>query len=120
MADGAVTADVRSRIKGNSGMKVRDRNELHSAVAAVLIHKSGTFRQLECVTRTFKSVLPRSMQNGAIVRRPSRLKTYLTDGNKLDRLRFVLTFVREPAIWRSTYFDNIFDHIHIDEKWFII
>eukprot|EP00171_Calliarthron_tuberculosum_P001066 IDg1066t1 len=118
LAAGSVSADVRGRKRGNSGRKGYEKEELQEAVAAVTPHKRATLRQLEAGTGIGKSILHRAKKKGTIVRRTSTVKPTLTDANKLARMQFALSFVRDQLVGDELYFDDMMDHIHIYEKWF--
>lgn len=60
------------------------------------------------------STLHRYFMEKLFRRHSAALKPLLTTKNRIDRVKFALSFVDEPAM----QFDPLLDHVHVDEKWF--
>lgn len=80
----------------------------------VPVNRRGTIRNLACAIEVPKSTLHDRLKEGTIFRRiTSAVKPFLTDQNKLTRLKFCLSHVKPNGS-----FDDMYNVIHIDEKWF--
>lgn len=77
VSERTATADLCFRIKGNSGRKNIDPDEMKSAVAAAPTHKRGTFQKLECAKDISKSAVQSALKNVKIVRQSRRVKPYI-------------------------------------------
>lgn len=55
------------------------------------------------------------MKAGNLGRHTSSIKLLLTDSNKVDRVRFAVSFVRTDT--QGYPFQLHYDAVHIDEKW---
>lgn len=113
---GKVCADVSSPKKGRSGRKRKDYAVEIASIRNVPFNKRGTLRSLACSIGVPRSTLHRKLKNEKEIRRiSSSIRPFLTEENKLARLRFCLSHVRENG-----NFHDFFDTIHIDEKWFFM
>ena len=50
----------------------------------------------------------------------NRLKPFLTDENKLHRIQYVLDHIDQHTSSRRQVYIDMFDRIHLDEKWFYL
>ncbi|KAF0732228.1 hypothetical protein Ae201684_010673 [Aphanomyces euteiches] len=48
-----------------------------------------------------------------------RIKPLLSDENKKKRLRFALGFL-QPGLHGAHFFENMYNRVHVDEKWFYL
>ncbi|XP_025876903.2 uncharacterized protein [Oryza sativa Japonica Group] len=62
----------------------------------------------------------RMKKEGAIKRVSSSLDPYLTDQNKIDRLKWCIEMLDPRSVPHNLVFKPLFDFIFIDEKWFNI
>jgi hypothetical protein len=98
----------------NCGRKKSPITELHRIVS-VPLNRRSTIRSLACATGIPKSTLHRRLKQGAIRRHSSSVRPMLADANKVERVRFALSYIRPNGM-----FQDMFDHVHIDEKWFYL
>lgn len=117
---GTGLADVSHNRAGKCGAPKRDHDEIQAAVSAVPLHKRTTLRSLSAATTIPKSSLFDAKTEGVIMRHSSSVKPALTEKNKLDRLRYALSFIRTIGMNRKTVFSSMMNYIHIDEKWFYL
>ena len=81
----------------------------------VPFNRRSTIRSLAYAIDIPRSTLFRILKEGTIKRINSTLKPLLTPTNKIARLQFSLKFVRPNGL-----FHDMYDYVHIDEKWFYI
>jgi len=110
-----ILVDVRSRRK-NSGRK-RIQINLSDVVRAPL-HKRRTIRSLAKAIGVKKSTLHRWFKEGLLRRHSSTLKPLLTEENKKDRLRWCLSMLDQRTLPNDPKFIEMYNIIHMDEKWF--
>lgn len=115
-ANGLKTADVRSRIKANSGREKKDRSEALEKMATVPFRQRSTLRGLSAATSIPLVALHRILKEGRMKRISSTIKPTLTEQNKRQRIEFSMSML-EPG---SNNFKGMFDTVHVDEKWFYL
>ena len=91
---------------------------MKSAIAPVHMRRRKTYRSLSRASGIPKSTLHDVKSRGGLERHTSRTKPVLTEKNKIERVRFALSFTKNNAPYFA--FRNMHDHIHIDEKWFFM
>lgn len=89
-AKGMKSADVSSRIKGNSGRKRKNRDEIQEKIAAVPLSKRTTLRSIAAETQLPIGTLFNVMKEGRLRRASNTIKPALTEANKFARLQFSL------------------------------
>ena len=105
--------------KANSrGRKGYTQDQIKASVGPVPMNRRRTYRVLAKASKIPRSVLHRAMKSGKLWRHSSSVKPLLTEQNKVDRVKFSLSFVREQA--PDLPFNEMFDTIHVDEKWFYL
>ncbi|GMI77351.1 hypothetical protein HRI_001404400 [Hibiscus trionum] len=67
-----------------------------------------------------KSTLHRRIREGLIKPHTNAIKPYLTDANKRVRLQFCLSMLQPGTLTTSPLFIDMFNIVHIDEKWFYL
>lgn len=112
-ATGKRCANVDSRKKKNCGRKKKDFSENLERMRAVPFNKRSNFRSLSYAIGIPKTTLFRIFKRGEFKRESNVVKPYLTDQNKKQRVEFCLSKIHPDG-----KFLDLFDHIHIDEKWF--
>jgi hypothetical protein len=123
--------------RGGSARKY-DADELKKALESVPVWERQNVRAAAAAIDLPPSTLQDYISGDGPFRRATvHVKPTLTDEHKIERLRFVLTFVERPigmlyaprayicvlttrAGRRTRYFQDMFDMVHIDEKWFYI
>ncbi|KAH9104587.1 hypothetical protein AeMF1_019365 [Aphanomyces euteiches] len=119
--EGLSAADTSSKIKGNSGRKcTRSPAAIEEAIKAVSHLNRQTLRTLAVKASIPKTTILRHMkQNPRLKARSNYVKPMLTEDNKLERLKFAMSFLR-PSSSGSHFFDNMYNYVHVDEKWFYL
>lgn len=107
--------DVRSRRK-NCGRK-RLQIDL-SSVLGVPLHRRRTIRSLAKAIGVKKTTLHKWFKQGLLRRHSSTLKPYLREDNKKDRLRWCISMLDEKTLPNEPKFRDMYNIIHMDEKWF--
>lgn len=110
--DGALLPEVSKRHRGRQKKHV----DVAARVEAVPISRRGTIRSLSAAIGIPRSTLGELVQKGEIRRHSNSIKPLLTDLNKVARLRFCLEMLKPE----SAIFQDMFDVVHIDEKWFYL
>ena len=110
-----MVCNVDSLKKGRSGRKRKDWSEELDSMRSIELNRRSTLRSLSYATGIPKTTLFRMMNDGHVKRISSTVKPTLTEQNKLERLQFCLRHVRPNGI-----FCDMYDYVHIDEKWFYI
>jgi transcriptional regulator with XRE-family HTH domain len=80
-------------------------------------HKRQTTRKLANRLGVSKTTIWREMKSGVLKPSRNRLKPHLTEKNQIARLFFCLSKRKEE---NKEEYQEMFDTIHIDEKWFYI
>ncbi|POM70363.1 Hypothetical protein PHPALM_13209 [Phytophthora palmivora] len=95
----------------------RSKKEVATLVAGVPLVERQTLASLAKATGIPKTSLSRYMRSGWLRRTVSRVKPTLTDTHKIRRLLYCLAHVERP-IGNLCRIKNMYDVVHIDEKWF--
>ena len=108
--EGKICADVSSKRKERCGRKPKDYSNNLAQIKNTPLNRRGIP----------KSTLLDIFKSGKYIKRiSSTVKPILTDKNKMDRLEFCLSKV-SLAINGDLLFDDLYDYVHIDEKWFYL
>lgn len=115
-SEGQISADVSSKKKKKCGRKRKDYSENLATMKNIPMNRRGSIRSLSAAIGIPKSTLFDVFKRGNDFKRiSSAVKPYLTEQNKLARLAFCLSKVRPDG-----YFQDMYDYVHIDEKWFYL
>ncbi|MFI5421594.1 MAG: hypothetical protein ACHQ1H_11555 [Nitrososphaerales archaeon] len=118
VANGSVSADVSSRIRGK---KSRPKTTIDlNRVKEIPLRQRKNIRSMAAALNVSKSTLHRRVREGLIKRHSSALKPYLTVENKRARLAYAISMLEESTLASSPVFKGGFDRVHIDEKWFYL
>jgi AraC-like DNA-binding protein len=110
--------DIRSRKPKNCGCK---KVQVDMAqVIAIPLHKMSTLRSLAQELGMQKSTLHRLFKEGMLRRHSNSLKPYLKEPNKKQRLQFCISMLYPSTLANDPKFLEMYNIIHIDEKWFYI
>ncbi|KAG6976244.1 hypothetical protein JG688_00001592 [Phytophthora aleatoria] len=101
-------------MKGNVGRKPHDRDELVEKIRAVPIQQRQNQRQLVEASGVSKRLVGILLRDGLLHRVTDRIKPSLTVANRIARLQFVLSHLNESTM----KFDEGYEVVHVDEKWF--
>ncbi|XP_015161587.1 uncharacterized protein [Solanum tuberosum] len=77
-------------------------------------------RSLSFAINMAKSTVFRRVKEGAIRPHTNAIKPHLTEENKKARLRFCLSMIDQSTLHSNPMFIDMFNYIHIDEKWFYL
>ncbi|GJN31208.1 hypothetical protein PR202_gb19574 [Eleusine coracana subsp. coracana] len=66
------------------------------------------------------STVQKYLKQGLIRRHSNSIKPFLTDANKKARLQFCVDMLDPDSLPDDPRFQDLFDHIYIDEKWFFL
>jgi hypothetical protein len=113
-ARGAVIPDTSLRFQGR---KEKMRNL--ERVQTVPIEARTTIRSIASSSEVPKSTVHRYFKKGILRRHTNSVKPFLTDKQRLARLEFCLSMLR-PTIGDDLQFVDMYNTVHIDEKWFYI
>ncbi|KAH9136029.1 hypothetical protein AeRB84_018691, partial [Aphanomyces euteiches] len=103
----------------NSGARRhRTPQDVEESIKAVTQEDRQTLRTLAAQCKIPKSTIMRHMKEESRLKaRSSHITPLLTDANKMKRLRFALDFLR-PGLHGTHFFENMYNRVHVDEKWF--
>ena len=88
------------------------------AIKQVDLRKRTTLRDLANELHMAKTTLWRRLKEGLLRRHTNSIKSTLTDDNKVVRVRFCLSMLDQLTIPEDPSFKEMYNVIHIDEKWF--
>ncbi|KAG3121701.1 hypothetical protein PI124_g1010 [Phytophthora idaei] len=111
---GVEDGDHISHMKGNVGRNPHDRDELVEKIRAVQIQQRQNQRQLADASGVSKRLVGIVLRDGLLHRVTDRIKPSLTDANRIARLQFALNHLNESTM----KFDEGYDVVHVDGKWF--
>lgn len=115
-AAGKRCANVDSMKKIKCGRKRKDYSENINRMREVPFNRRRNLRSLSFAIDVPKSTLFRIFKRGDSIKRVSNsIKPYLTEQNKQERVQFCLS-----KITIDLRFEDFYDTIHIDEKWFYL
>lgn len=118
--EGKICADVSSKKKKKCGRKRKDYSNNLAQIKNTPFNRRGTLRSLSFAIGIPKSTLFDIFKSGKYFKRiSSTVKPTLTEKNKMDRLEFCLSKVNH-ATNGDFLFDDLYDYVHIDEKWFYL
>lgn len=82
------------------------------------LSKRTTMRDLSCALDVSASTIHRRVNSGDIRKHSSAIKPSLTEEHKRARLRFCLSMLESSSLPHNPIFSEMYNIIHIDEKWF--
>ncbi|KAF0700514.1 Aste57867_8953 [Aphanomyces stellatus] len=89
-------------------------------IKSVNQHDRQTLRSLTACIPVSKTAIIKHMKKTKILRaRSSWLKPFITPVNIKERLKFAMSYLR-PRSDGNHCFVNMFDYVHVDEKWFYL
>ncbi|KAI3665034.1 hypothetical protein L6452_43650 [Arctium lappa] len=110
------TIDVSSKMPKVVGRK-RLQIDLNQ-VSQIPLRRRTNIRSIAKSLSVSKSTLHRRIKEGALRPHTNAIKLDLTHANKKSRLEFCLSMVTRPSLSSNPTFYDMFNVIHIDEKWF--
>ena len=109
---GAMVPCVTTRFK-NSG-RTKSNKDVLSVLTSIPLSRRTTLRSMAAASGILRSTLGRLVKEGVICPHSNSIKPLLMDCNKIARLQFCLSML-QPS---SNSFQDMYDVIHVDEKWF--
>ena len=109
--------------KNCKGTTRYDREALGVAIKETSIKERETYRHMSSRMGIPKSTLHMMCRKEKfLIKWRASLKPTLTEQNKLDRLHYALEMIQpQPNATRNgLHFNNMFNYVHIDEKWFYV
>jgi len=91
-----------------------------SEVLNVPLHRRSTIRSLAKAIGVKRSTLHRRFKEGLLRRHSSTLKPLLREENKKARLRWCVSMLDHQTLPNEPKFIEMYNIIHMDEKWFNI
>jgi hypothetical protein len=89
-------------------------------IKAVPLRQRGTLRALATALGDVSStIIHRRIKDKSLIFHSSAVKPFLTDVNKLERLKFCLSMLMYDTLQHRDYeFDSMMWRVYLDEKWF--
>lgn len=87
-------------------------------VQEIPLHRRTTLRSLSAALNVGYHTLFNHFKDGLIRRHSNAIKPFLKDENQLARLRFCLSMLDPRSMPYEPKFVDMYNVIHIDEKWF--
>ncbi|RHZ32931.1 hypothetical protein DYB37_004356 [Aphanomyces astaci] len=112
-----ICRNVSQRKKSTCGRK-RLRKDLPKRIQAIPQSRRYCFRSLAHALGMPKSTLHDYFKRGVFAKYSSVFKPALTESNKVCRLKLALDHVCDRD--GAKYFDDMYDTVHVDEKWFFM
>lgn len=109
-----IPAAVRTKRKGRCGRHRIDSKKVGDALKSAPLTRRRTVRDAAEVCGIAHSTLWKILSRQEIRRVSTSIKPLLTKQNKIDRLKWALSFVDGESL----NFDSMHSDIHLDEKWF--
>lgn len=116
IAEGSICANVSSKKSGKCGRKSQEIDLDY--VKSVPLSQRGTIRSLAAAIGVPKSTLHRKFKEGQLKRHSNAIKPLLSDSNKIQRIEFALSMIIPRS--NPPTFQDMFDCVHVDEKWFYL
>jgi hypothetical protein len=112
-------------VKNGNNKKSLQREQLKEMTRLVPLNKRKTYRSLARELKVSFSSIYRLLHHEKVFRRHTNdIKPSLTDENKLCRVEYVMDKI-DPGTFQRTLrsgpkYQNLYDEVHIDEKWFFL
>lgn len=108
--------DVSSKLQGRVGRKRIQINE--NEFTGLSLRERSNVRSLSSALSIAKSTVHRRIKEGLIRPHSNALKPYLSEECKKARLRFCLSMLEPNTLETQPRFKDMYNYVHIDEKWF--
>lgn len=116
--NGMSSLDVSLRLTGKVGRK-RIGVDINQ-VKEIPLYRRTNIRSLAFAMNMAKSTVFRRVKDGTLRPHSNSIKPQLTEGNKKVRLQYCLSMIDQNTIHINPMFMNMFNYVHIDEKWFFL
>ncbi|KAH7855835.1 hypothetical protein Vadar_029521 [Vaccinium darrowii] len=115
-----MVVDISSNQPTNVGRK-RVQIDLSAArISGIDLRRRINIRTMSKAMEVPKSTLHRRLKEGAIRPHTNALKPYVFEDCKRARLRFCLSMLEPTSLETQPVFKDIYNYVHIDEKWFFM
>ncbi|KAJ0265244.1 hypothetical protein HA466_0015680 [Hirschfeldia incana] len=97
------------------------RKKIHvdlNQVMAISFHKRTSLRSLSVGLGIATSTLHKRVKEGMLRRHTNAIKPSIKDENKIARLKFCLSMLEKDSSIHEPKFIDMYNIVHIDEKWF--
>ncbi|OMO88972.1 hypothetical protein COLO4_20007 [Corchorus olitorius] len=110
--------DLSSKAIGRVGRK---RVEIDvNDVAKIPLRRRTNLRSLAQALNMPTTIVYRRVKEGLVKPHSDAIKPFLTDQNKKVRLKFCLSMLNNGTLHHNPTFVDMYDYVHIDEKWFFM
>ena len=107
--------------KRSGRKKKHNRAEIVAQIKLIPLKQRRTFRLLSPALGIPLSTLHRIVKHETCIRRrTTKIKSKLTDANKLERVTYALQQVHQTGTRQTNKFDPQLNVVHVDEKWFYL
>ncbi|KAH7835594.1 hypothetical protein Vadar_027734 [Vaccinium darrowii] len=113
-----LTVDVSAKCARTGGRKRVHIN--FAEIANIDLRDRTNIRSLAEALKVPRSTLHRRIKEGAIRPHSNALKPYLSEENKRARLQFCVSMLEPNSLGSQPTFKQMYDRVHIDEKWFYL
>ncbi|KAM3219342.1 hypothetical protein P3L10_023873 [Capsicum annuum] len=90
----------------------------HNRFCAIPLQNRTTLRSSSSSMNMSTTTLLRRLKSEHVRRHSNATKPYLKEENKISRLQFCMSMLDRGSISHDPIFINMFNIVHIDEKWF--
>ncbi|KAH7857582.1 hypothetical protein Vadar_014262 [Vaccinium darrowii] len=113
-----LTVDVSPNLRGRVGRK---RVQLDiNAISALKFTEGTNIRSIAEAIHMPKTTLHRRVKDGVLRPHTNALKPLLSEEGKRARLRFCISMLEPSSLQSQPTFKNMYNYVHIDEKWFFM
>ncbi|CAA7027457.1 unnamed protein product [Microthlaspi erraticum] len=105
-----------SHKRGNSGRKPIPLDL--DKILATPLHMRTNLRSFSVSVGVSASTLQRRVKEGLLRRHTNAIKPSLTEENTMKRLEFCLSMLDKDTLFHEPKFVDMYNIVHIDEKWF--
>ncbi|KAH7847471.1 hypothetical protein Vadar_026428 [Vaccinium darrowii] len=110
--------DVSSKLPTHVGRKPKQFDV--NRIAEIDLRQRTSLRSLSMALNMPKTTLYRRVKKGHIRPHTNALKPYLSNDLKRARLQFCLSMLEPSNLYTQPTFKNMYNYVHIDEKWFFM
>nr|GMC68321.1 Transposase, Tc1-like protein [Ipomoea batatas] len=89
-------------------------------VSRIPLNRRTTIRSMATALNMSKTSLHRRVKEGSLKSHSNAIKPLLTEENRKVRLQFCISMIDSNSPPHNPSFIDMYDHVHIDEKWFFL
>ncbi|XP_049383023.1 uncharacterized protein LOC125847448 [Solanum stenotomum] len=116
--DNGTILNLSPRLVGTVGRK-RIQIDFNQ-IKEIPLYRRTNIRSLAYAVNVSTSTLFRRIKEGAIRAHTNAIKPHLTENNKKVRVQFCLSMLDPDTLHSNPKFSDMFNYVHIDEKWFLL